>query len=92
MIRSGGMFKAPGYVLRGIVQVDHCDLFLVELGFQVFRRNCVFHSDLPKNLSDSYTAIGSGLLSAERASLGIGMLTITEVPEAFDSIFISPWN
>jgi hypothetical protein len=40
----------------------------------------------------SYTAVCSGSLSAERASLGIGMLTITEVPEPFDSIFISPWN
>jgi hypothetical protein len=44
------------------------------------------------NISDSYTAARSGSLSAERASLGNGMLTITEVPEPFDSIFISPWN
>ncbi len=40
----------------------------------------------------NYTAACSGSLSAERSSLGIGMLTITEVPEPFDSIFISPWN
>ncbi len=41
---------------------------------------------------DRYTAACSGSLSADRASLGIGMLTITEVPEPLDSIFISPWN
>ena len=43
------------------------------------------------NISNRYTATCCGSLSAEWA-LGIGMLTITEVPEAFDSIFISPWN
>jgi len=42
--------------------------------------------------SDNYTAACSGSLSGERAWLGSGMLTITEVPEAFDSIFTSPWN
>ena len=42
--------------------------------------------------SDCYPAVCSRSLSAERDSLGIGMLTITDVPERFDSIFISPWN
>jgi hypothetical protein len=41
---------------------------------------------------DSYTAARSRSLSVERVSAGIGMLTITEVPGPFDSIFISPWN
>jgi hypothetical protein len=38
----------------------------------------------------AYTAACSGSLSAEWASRGIGMITITEVPEPLDSIFISP--
>lgn len=45
---------------------------------------------LENNIGDRYTAAGNGSPSAERASLGIGMLTITEVPAPFDSIFISP--
>ena len=40
------------------------------------------------NISDSYTVACSGSLSAERTSLGTGMLTITEVPKPLDSIFI----
>src|ERR1700683_930771 len=46
----------------------------------------------PDNMSDIYTIVCCWSLSAERASLDIGMLTITRVPEPFDSIFISPWN
>jgi hypothetical protein len=37
------------------------------------------------NISESYTTACSGSLSAEGASLGIGMLTITEVPDPFGS-------
>jgi hypothetical protein len=49
-----------------------------------------FRGSSPAMLVDGYTAACSGSLSAERASLGIGMFTITEVPESFDAIFISP--
>ena len=65
--------------------------------------DCVNHPDSASNLltplwdcflrpCDRYRAACSGSLSAEGVSLGIGMLTITEVPEPFDSIFISPWR
>ena len=77
---------------KRMVQVGH-DLrhpyWNVGISLQAPARSLLYRRIPASKLLDFYA---SSSLSAVRASLGIGMVTITEVPEPFDSIFICPWN